>query len=70
MTNNKCPNSAKYILPWGGKLLKMCAVHARGIQLLGGAIGSPVEIQPITENTTCMGPNDLDMYKPKENQSG
>ena len=58
-----CPNKAKYILAWGGKLLKYCEVHANGICALGQAIGAQVGIESISTKVNCEGANDLDEYK-------
>jgi hypothetical protein len=63
---NKCPNNAGFIVPWGGKILKLCHVHANGMAVLGNVIGSPVQVEPIITFEQCQGENDLDEYKPKE----
>ena len=60
---NKCPNVAMIALPWAGKILEMCHVHANGIVILGNAIGSPVQPKMIITENQCEGNNDLEEYK-------
>lgn len=56
----KCTELARIILPWGGKLLKYCPVHANNIVMLGNAIGSPISAQMLPINSTveceCLSP--------------
>ena len=59
-----CPNQATFIVPWGGKLLKVCAIHVKGLSMLGNIMGSPVDVQPVLTEENCCMPNDLDEYKP------
>jgi hypothetical protein len=51
----KCTEQARITLPWGGKLLNYCPVHANQIVKLGNAMGSPVQAQliPITAVMEC-----------------
>ena len=41
----KCTENARITLPWGGKLLNYCPVHANQIVMLGNAMGSPIRAQ-------------------------
>jgi len=66
MENNKCPNKAMYILPWAGKLMKMCAIHANGLCAIANAIGAPIQVELLLSDEDCMGVNDLDQYKEEE----
>jgi len=62
-----CPNKAKFLVPWGDKILKYCAVHAIGLCKLGEAIGSPLKIERISnDNIDCEGNNDLEQYKEED----
>lgn len=45
--NKKCTETARVTVAWGGKLLNYCPVHANQIALLGQAIGSTVQAQPL-----------------------
>lgn len=51
----KCTQSANVIVDLGGKLLRLCPVHANNIAILGNAIGAPVQARRIsaTENIEC-----------------
>ena len=42
-------------MPWGGKLLNYCPVHANQIAMLGNAMGSPIQAQllPLTVIMEC-----------------
>jgi len=62
---NKCPNMGGFMVPWGGKILKLCHVHANGMVVLGNVIGSPIQIEPIITFEQCEGANDLEEYKLK-----
>ena len=66
----KCPNKALYAVPWGGKILMSCKVHANSMACLAQAMGSPMDIKAVHPNENCEHPNDLEMYeKAKSNQS-
>ncbi len=68
---NKCPNKAIYACPWAGKIMKSCKVHANSMAVLARVMGVPMQIEAITPNEQCMHPNDLEDYKPKqENERG
>ncbi len=41
----KCNDLAKITLPWGGKILNYCPVHANQIVILGNAMGYPISAQ-------------------------
>ena len=47
----KCTELARITLPWGGKLLNYCPVHANQIVMLGNAIGSQVRAQTLPAGT-------------------
>ena len=61
--NDKCPNKALFILPWAGKILKVCHQHANAMVMIANAIGSPIEVQPLSSalllEEDCMGKNDF-----------
>lgn len=63
---DKCPNTASIAVPWAGKILDYCEVHANGIVVLGNVIGSPVQPRRIVSEDQCQGNNDLDQYESKE----
>lgn len=63
---NKCPNTASIAVPWAGKILELCEVHANGIVVLGNVIGSPVQPKRILSNQQCQGNNDLEEYTKKD----
>jgi len=44
-TKEKCTELAKISLPWGGKILNYCPVHANQIVMIANAIGSPIRAQ-------------------------
>lgn len=50
-----CQEQARIILPWGGRLLNYCPVHANQIVMVGNAMGSPVQAQrmPLTPFVKC-----------------
>lgn len=52
---NKCTEIARITLPWGGRLLNYCPVHANQIVILGNAIGAPIQAQrlPVTSVMEC-----------------
>lgn len=50
-TENKCTEMARITLPWGGKLLNYCPVHANQIVMLGNAIGNTVQAQLLSATT-------------------
>lgn len=41
----KCTELARITLPWGGKLLHYCPVHANQIVMLGNAIGNMIQVR-------------------------
>lgn len=45
MSQKKCEANAKITLPWGGKLLNYCPVHANQLVTLGNAMGSNISAQ-------------------------
>lgn len=47
----KCTEQAKITLPWGGKLLNYCPVHANQLVMLGNAMGSPISAQMLPATT-------------------
>lgn len=49
--NDKCTEQARITLPWGGKLLNYCPVHANQIVMLGNAMGSPIRAQMLPPTT-------------------
>lgn len=51
----KCNELARVILPWGGKLLSYCPVHANQLVMLGNAIGSPIQAKllPLLPAIVC-----------------
>jgi len=44
-SNDKCREIAKVIVPWNGKLLCYCAVHANQLVRLAECLGCPVEVR-------------------------
>lgn len=52
---NKCTEQARITLPWGGRLLNYCPVHANQIAMIGEAMGAPVQAQmlPTTVIMEC-----------------
>lgn len=48
---NKCTETARITLPWGGKLLNYCPVHANQIVILGNAMGNAIQAQLLPPNT-------------------
>lgn len=57
----QCDEIARIILPWGGKLLNYCPVHANQIAMLANAMGSPVRAQllPDTSRIQCQSKTPL-----------
>jgi len=51
----ECNEAARMTLPWAGKLLNYCPVHANQIAALGQAMGSPIQAQliPSTASYQC-----------------
>lgn len=51
----KCNEFARITLPWGGKLLNYCPVHANQLVMLGNAMGLPIQAQllPDTSSIQC-----------------
>lgn len=51
----KCTELARVTLPWGGKLLNYCPVHANQIVRIGNAIGNTIQAQllPATSIIEC-----------------
>lgn len=47
----KCTETAKITVAWGGKLLNYCPVHANQIVMLGNAIGNTVQAQLLSPLT-------------------
>lgn len=47
----KCNELARITLPWGGKLLNYCPVHANQIVMLGNAIGNTIQAQLLPPTT-------------------
>lgn len=47
----KCTEFARITLPWGGKLLNYCPVHANQLVMLGNAMGSPIRAQMLPTGT-------------------
>lgn len=47
----KCTEKAMITLPWGGKLLNYCPVHANEVVILGNAMGSPISAQLLHGST-------------------
>jgi len=60
---DKCPNVASIAVPWAGKIIGYCPIHANGIVVLGNAIGSPVQPWIISTTNQCQGLNDLEEYE-------
>lgn len=50
--NIQCNEVAKITLPWGGKLLNYCPVHANQIAMLGEVMGSPVQAQVLASGAS------------------
>ena len=49
--NQKCGEVARITLPWGGKLLNYCPVHANQLVMLGNAMVSPIQAQLLPVGT-------------------
>ena len=49
----KCREIARITLPWGGKLLNYCPVHANQIVMLGNAMGNKVQAQALNDVMEC-----------------
>jgi len=49
----KCTEKAKITLPWGGKILNYCPVHANQIVMLGNAMGNTVHAQIFEGDKEC-----------------
>lgn len=47
----KCTENAKIMVPWGGKILNYCPVHANQIVMLGNAIGNTIKAKRISDTT-------------------
>ena len=59
--DGKCKNKAESIAPWGGKIMKGCNQHIRGLVLLGNAIGQEVEARALPPTSDrCEFRDDLD----------
>lgn len=43
----KCTELARITLPWGGKLLNYCPVHANQLVMLSNHMGAPIKAQMI-----------------------
>lgn len=55
-----CPNKAKFMYPWAGKIMKGCEDHARAMVIIAQAIGYPMETpQPIITTEDCQHMDDL-----------
>ena len=48
-----CSNKAEFILPWGGKLLSYCEIHANEICSIAKVIGSPIQVKRINTKEYC-----------------
>ena len=51
----QCNQVARITLPWGGKLLNYCPVHANQLVMLSQVMGSPIQAQllPNTSSIQC-----------------
>lgn len=60
-TSFQCTELAKVILPWGGKLLNYCPVHANQIVMLANAMSAPIQAQllPETSSIQCQSKTPL-----------
>lgn len=47
-----CTEQARCLVPWGGKLLSLCPVHANQLVIIGNAMGSPVQPKLIPKDST------------------
>lgn len=67
----KCTEAARITLPWGGKLLNYCPVHANQIVMLGNAIGNPVQAQllPASVIMECESHTPLDEEEKEFNKN-
>lgn len=67
----KCTENARITLPWGGKLLNYCPVHANQIVMIGNAIGNTVQAQMLPptmmmecESNTPLTEEEKELAKP------
>lgn len=44
---------ANVALPWAGEIKEFCEKHARGVAMIGQAMGSPVELRKINPMKKC-----------------
>lgn len=66
MENKKeetCPETALFHVPWGGRIIQCCLVHANGLAKVSQAMGAPLSIRQVLTDAKCEMPNDLDEYK-------
>lgn len=56
----RCPNKAKYLYSWNGKLIEGCEGHAKAMKAIGEAMGVVVETKHLITEENCMHDNDLD----------
>ena len=49
----ECPNMANVAFPWAGEIKEFCEAHARGVAMLGRAMGSPIELRKINPTKKC-----------------
>ena len=63
MTDSKCKNQAKFLVPWAGKQLKCCEDHAKALSILGKAIGSSIQVAEVAMADKCEMSDDLEKKK-------
>ncbi len=49
----QCDKTAKYAIPWAGKIVKQCEEHTRQVLALAQAIGSICQPVPIKTKEKC-----------------
>ena len=60
MATEKCTETAKFVVPWADKTLLYCERHTREIKILGQAIGTTLQVRPITTLDKCEQVEEVD----------
>lgn len=66
----KCDGLAKIALPWGGKILNYCPVHANQLVMIANHTGNPIRVQWLPDNVVmeCESVSELSEYEKTQNE--
>lgn len=61
MKNLQCTETARILLPWGGRILQYCPSHANQLVLVAQAMGSPLQAKllPQEQSVVCESHDEL-----------